>query len=329
MRYLWSIPAAVLAWFVAGFAPTYLTGLPAGSTTFVGTRLDLLVLGGFTGGVLAGLIIGRLRIAVPLVLVVAGGAWWLSGPTLSDTALSATDLPASLLVASVLGAALGALGTRSTVLAAFALSVPVAWYALRPADELVDWLWLWQLNGLLVAIGLTIVLYVACWRRGWPSAYSWLPLTAFYLISFAIVEAVQAVSSAKGRSTDELANAGTDAFFNTFEPILREYWPWLVLAVLLAIPMVALKVRALPPLPAAVRSDDGRGNDAVLSDDLDWIDREDPKRRLLPVRLSRRPSAEDDAQDGAVGLADQPQGAVRGRSDGPQPALLVGEGGDG
>lgn len=324
MRYLWSIPAAVLAWFVAGFAPTYLNGLPAGSTAFVGTRLDLLLLGGFAGGVLAGLIIGRLRIAVPPVLVVAGGAWWLSGHS-----LSAKDLLATLLVASVLGAALGALGTRSTVLAAFALSVPVAWYALRPADELVDWLWLWQLNGLLVAIGLTIVLYVACWRRGWPSAYSWLPLTAFYLVSFAIVEGVQAVSSAQGRSTDEIADAGTDAFFKTFEPILREYWPWLVLAVLLAIPMVALKVRALPPLPPAVSSDDGRGNDAVLSDDLDWIDREEPKRRLLPVRRSRRPSAEDDPQNGAVGLADQPQGAVRGRSDGPQPALLVGEGSDG
>ncbi len=283
MRYLWSVPAAVIAWFVAGFAPTYLNGLPAGSTTFVVSRLDLLLLGGFTGGVLAGLIIGRLRIAVPLVLVVAGGAWWLSVPTMSGTALSEQGLLATLLVASVLGSAFGALGTRNSVLAAFALSVPVAWYALRPADELVDWRWLWQLNGLLVAIGLTIVLYVACWRRGWPSAYSWLPLIAFYVMSFAIVEGVQAVTAAKG-SMDEVATAGTDAFFTSFEPLLREYWPWLTLAVLLAIPMVALKVRALPPPPRAITPDDGRGNDAVLSDDLDWIDREDPKRRLLPAR---------------------------------------------
>jgi hypothetical protein len=279
MRYLWSIPAAVVAWFVAGFAPTYLNGLPSGSTTFVGTRLDLLALGGFTGGVLAGLIVGRLRIAAPLILVVAGGAWWLSGYSLSDKGLLAT-----LLVASVAGASFGALGTRSTVLAAFALSVPVAWYALRPADELQDWRWLWQLNGLLVAIGLTIVLYVACWRRGWRSAYSWLPLTAFYLASFAIVEGLQAMTAAKGKSTDEIANAGTDAFFNAFEPLLREYWPWLTLAVLLAIPMVALKVRALPPPPPPPTIDDGRSNDAVLSDDLDWIDREEPKRRLLPAR---------------------------------------------
>jgi hypothetical protein len=279
MRYLWSLPAAVVAWFVAGFAPTYLSGLPAGSTTFVGTRVDLLVLGGFTGGVLAGLIVGRGRIAVPLMAIVAGGTWWLSGYT-----LSAKGLPATLLVASVIGAFFGALGIRSTVVAAFALSVPVAWYALRPADELQDWRWLWQLNGLLVAIGLTIVLYVACWRRGWRSAYYWLPLTAFYLASFAIVEGLQAVTAAKGKSADVIANAGTDAFFAGFEPLLREYWPWLALAVLLAIPMVALKVRALPPPPPPPAIDDGRGNDAVLSDDLDWIDREEPKRRLLPAR---------------------------------------------
>ncbi|GAA0955442.1 hypothetical protein GCM10009554_63160 [Kribbella koreensis] len=279
MRYLWSIPAAVVAWFVAGFAPTYLKGLPAGSTTFVDPRVDLLVLGGFTGGVLAGLIVGRVRIATPLVLVVAGGAWWLSGYDLSDKGLLAL-----LLVASVAGAFFGALGIRSTVLAAFALSVPVAWYALRPAGELQDWRWLWQLNGLLVAMGLTIVLYVACWRRGWRSAVYWVPLIAFYLASFAIVAGLQAVSAAKGKSTDEIANAGTDAFFDAFEPVLREYWPWLTLAVLLAIPMVALKVRALPPPPPPPVVDDGRTNDAVLSDDLDWIDREEPKRRLLPAR---------------------------------------------
>ncbi|WBQ02208.1 hypothetical protein [Kribbella sp. CA-293567] len=279
MRYLWSVPAAVAAWFVAGFAPSYLTGLPAGSTTFVGTRLDLLVLGGFTGGVLAGLIVARLRYAVPLVLIVAVGSWWLSGYD-----LSAQGLLMSLLVASVVGAGLGALGTRNTVLAAFALSVPVAWFALRPADELQDWLWLWQLNGLLVAIGLTTLLYAACWRRGWPSAYSWLPLSVFYVASFAMVDGIQAVAAAKGQSIDVVADAGTDAFFAAFEPLLREYWPWLLLAVLLAIPMVALKVRALPPPPLAPGADDGRSNDAVLSDDLDWIDREEPKRRLLPAR---------------------------------------------
>ncbi|GAA1568136.1 hypothetical protein GCM10009789_21900 [Kribbella sancticallisti] len=279
MRYLWSIPAAVIAWFVAGFAPTYLRGLPEASSTLVSPRVDLLVLGGFAGGVLAGLIVGRLRIAAPLVLVVAFGVWLLSG-----NPLSARGLLATVLVASVVGAIFGALGSRSSVVAAFALAVPVAWYALRPAADLMDWRWLWQLNGLLVAIGLALVLYVACWRRGWSSAYYWLPLTAVYITAFALVDGVQAVTGASGHSTDEVANAGTDAFFSAFEPLLREYWPWLALAVLLAIPMVALKLRALPPPPPPRSPYDDRTNDAVLSDDLDWVDREEPPRRLLPAR---------------------------------------------
>jgi hypothetical protein len=279
MRYLWSVPAAVIAWFVVGFAPTYLNGLPDGSTTFVPARIDLLVLGGFAGGVVAGLLVGRLRIAVPLVAVVAFGAWWLGGNSLSDKGMLA-----ALLVASVIGSLFGALGTRSSVVAAFALAVPVAWYALRPASELETWRWLWQLNGLLVAVGLALLLYVACWRRGWRSAYYWVPLAAVYVASFAVVDGAQAITQARGRSTDEAADAGTDAFFNAFEPLLREYWPWLVLAVLLAIPMVALKIRALPPPPPPPSPYDDRGNDAVLSDDLDWVDREEPKRRLIPRR---------------------------------------------
>lgn len=278
MRYLWSVPAAVIAWFVVGFSPTYLRGLPD-TSNLISPRLDLLILGGFAGGVFAGLIVGRLRIAAPLVAAVAFGAWWLGGNNLSDRNLLAT-----LLVASVVGAIFGAIGARSSVVAAFALAVPVAWYALRPAVDLGDWRWLWQLNGLLVAIGLALVLYVACWRRGWSSAYYWPPLAAVYVAGYGVVEGVQAVAGAQGRSTDEVADAGTSAFFDTFEPLLREYWPWLVLAVLLAIPMVALKLRALPPPPPARTPYDDRTNDAVLSDDLDWIDREEPKRRLLPAR---------------------------------------------
>lgn len=277
MRALWSVPAAVIAWFVVGFSPSYLAGLPAGASTYLPDRVELLVLGGYAGGVAAGLLAARLRIAVPLVLVVAGGTWWLSGYSLSTRGLLVT-----LLVASVIGGIFGALGTRSTVLAAFALAVPVAWYVMRPADELADWRWLWQLNGLLVAVGLALLLYVACWRRGWPSAYYWLPLAAVYVASFGVVEGVQAINP--GRSTDEIADAATDAFFTAFEPLLREYWPWMVLAVLLAIPMVALKLRALPPPPPPPSPYADRGNDAVLSDDLDWIDREEPRRRLLPRR---------------------------------------------
>lgn len=280
MRYLWAVPAAVIGWFVAGFAPTYLAGLPEATTMFVPAsngRVDLLVLGGFAGGVAAGFLLGRIRYAVPLVLVVAGGTWWLSGHT-----LSARELLITLLAASAVGAFFGALGTRSSVVAAFALALPLAWYAARPAADLADdFRWIWQLNGLLVAVGLTIVLYVCCWRWGWRSAYFWPVLIATYLVSFAVVDGVRAVASAAGRSSDEVAGSGTDAFFQAFEPLLTNYWPWLVLAVLLAIPMTALKLRALPPPPPPLDPYADRTNDAVLSDDLDWIDQREPERKLL------------------------------------------------
>lgn len=280
MRYLWSVPSAVVAWFVAGFAATYLKGLPDGTTLFVPSRLDLLILGGFAGGIAAGLFVRRIRLTLPLVLVVAAGMWWLTGNSFTDTELLLT-----LLVASAVGGLFGALGTRSSVVAAFALAIPVAWLALRPANQLQDWRWLWQLNGLLVAVGLALLLYVACWRRGWRSAYFWVPLAAFYLASFGVVAGVRVVSLAPtGQSVDQTADAATDAFFQSFEPVLREYWPWLVLAVLLAIPMTALKLRALPPPPPPPDPYANRSNDAVLSEDLDWIDREEPRRRLLPRR---------------------------------------------
>jgi hypothetical protein len=281
MRYLWSIPSAVIAWFVGGFAATYLKGLPDGTTLFVPPRIDLLVLGGFTGGVLAGLLIARVRVAVPVVLIVAAGMWWLTGNSWSDRSLVTT-----LLVASALGALFGALGSRSSVVAAFALALPVAWYALRPAQQLTEWRWLWQLNGLLVAIGLALLLYVACWRRGWRSASSWIPLVAVYLTSFGIVAAVRVISSSTGKPMDAVGDTATDAFFQSYQPFLREYWPWLVVAVLLAIPMVVLKLRALPPPPPPPDPYSDKSNDAVLSDDLDWIDRDEPRRRLLARRDS-------------------------------------------
>ncbi|MEV6286821.1 hypothetical protein [Kribbella sp. NPDC051770] len=269
MRYLWAVPAAVIGWFVAGFAPTYLAGLPDDSTLFVPAgsgRVDLLVLGGFAGGVAAGFLLGRVRYAVPLVLVVAAGTWWLSGHS-----FSARDLLITLLAASALGAFFGALGTWSSVVAAFALALPLAWYAARPAAHVDGVHWLWQLNGLLVAVGLAIVLYVCCWRRGWRSAYFWPVLAGWYLVSFAVVNAVKA----------DGIDAATRSFFETFEPLVRDYWPWMVLAVLLAVPMTALKLRALPPPPPPLDPYADRSNDAVLSDDLDWIDQREPQRRLL------------------------------------------------
>ncbi|GAB3821425.1 hypothetical protein [Kribbella italica] len=299
MRYLWAVPAAVIGWFLAGFAPSYLAGLPDAATTFVSAsngRVDLLVLGGFAGGVAAGFLLGRVRYAVPLVLVVAAGTWWLSGHT-----LSARELLITLLAASAVGALFGALGTRSSVVAAFALALPLAWYAARPAADLADdFRWTWQLNGLLVAVGLAIVLYVSCWRRGWRSAYFWPALIATYLLSFAIVDGVRAVASAAGRPADEIADAGTDGFFQSFEPLLTNYWPWLVLAVLLAIPMTALKLRALPPPPPPLDPYADRTNDAVLSDDLDWIDQHEPERRLL-ARYNRATAEEGGSDEQVAG----------------------------
>ncbi|WP_405058298.1 hypothetical protein OG474_36945 [Kribbella sp. NBC_01505] len=280
MRYLWSIPAAVVAWFVGGFSAAYLKGLPGGTTMFVPPRLDLLLLGGFAGGVLAGLLIARVRATVPLVVIVAAGAWWLTGNPWDERGLLI-----SLLVASAVGGIFGAVGTRSSVVAAFALALPLAWYALRPAAQLTDFRWLWQLSGLLVGVGLALALYVACWLRGWRSAYYWIPLTAWYLASFGVVAAVQSIDRAPGgQSFNATVDGAMDAFFNSFEPLLREYGAWLVVAVLLAIPMVALKLRALPPVPPPPDPYAERTNDAVLGDDLDWIDREEPRRRLLSRR---------------------------------------------
>ncbi|MFF0268536.1 hypothetical protein [Kribbella sp. NPDC004536] len=279
MRYLWSIPAAVVAWFVGGFSATYLKGLPEGTTYFVPPRIDLLVLGGFTGGVLAGLLIGRIRIAVPVVLIVAAGMWWATG-----TSFGVHDLLVTLLVATALGGFFGAIGNRSSVAAAFALALPVAWYAMRPAEQLGDWRWIWQLNGLLVGAGLALLLYIACWKRGWRSVSSWLPLAGFYLVCFAAVESIQLVSRSTGKPMDAVGDASTNAFFQSFEPLLREYWPWMVVGVLLAIPMTALKLRALPPPPPPPDPYAERTNDAVLSDDLDWIDQLEPRRRILPRR---------------------------------------------
>jgi len=47
---------------------------------------------------------------------------------------------------------------------------------------------------------------------------------------------------------------------------------------------VALKLRALPPAPPPPDPYADRSNDAVLSDDLDWIDEIEPRRRLLARR---------------------------------------------
>jgi hypothetical protein len=54
MRYLWSIPAGGARLVRGRFSATYLKGLPGVRRLFVPPRIDLVVLGGFAGGVLAG-----------------------------------------------------------------------------------------------------------------------------------------------------------------------------------------------------------------------------------------------------------------------------------
>jgi hypothetical protein len=103
-------------------------------------------------------------------------------------------------------------------------------------------------------------------------------------VCFGVVASVRLISRSSGKPADAVGDASTEAFFQSFEPMLREYWPWMAVGVLLAIPMVALKLRALPPPPPPPDPYADKSNDAVLSDDLDWIDQEEPRRRLLPRR---------------------------------------------
>lgn len=298
-RALWAVPCAVLAWLIAGFGAWYAGGRP-GSTA--GGRLtevvplaagavDVLVVGAVVGGVAAGLVLRRLRLAVPVTLAIGTGAWFLTrnalGPPFDDTRAALI----TLLVGAGAGAVLGALGRRRSELGAVAIALPVAWYVLLPGRLLageVTAARVEDLNGLLVTVGCAVLLYVACWRIGWRSMAIWPVVGAAYLLSFAAIDGAAAVAASRrttgqGPAADRAAEAGMDAFFGAFGNYLEWYWPWLAIAVFLAVMMVALKIRALPPKPPDVRIDD-RPNDAILPDDLDWIDQQEPRRRLIPRR---------------------------------------------
>ncbi|MFC0625445.1 hypothetical protein [Kribbella deserti] len=285
LRALWSVPSAIAAWFVLGFTPSYLSaGNPGALVPSATSSVDVLIIGGFTGGVAVGLLVGRVRASLGLGLLLASAAWWFS----DHSFIEARGLWIVLSVASLAGSLAGALGSRRSVPAAFALTLPLASYIVLPGEPLAQWRWLWELNGLLIAIGLAVLFHVAIWRTGWRAAYYWLPITAAYVASFAFIEACARVAGdlGKGLSADLVADGASDAFFLAFGPFLLAYWPWLAAAFFLAIPMTAMKVRALPP-PSALPADsalDGRGNDAFIPGDLDWIDREEPVRRLLPRR---------------------------------------------
>jgi hypothetical protein len=292
LRALWAVPAAVVAWVLAGFGAWYAGGRPgsAGGVTEVvplaSTAVDVLAVGGVVAGIAAGLVLRRLRAAVPLTLAIGAGAWFLS----SD-AVVANDGLITLLVGTGVGAVLGAVGRRRSEAAAVVIALPVAWYALLPGRLTGERAWTDELNGLLVAIGCALVLYVACWRVGWRAMTVWPVAAASYLVSFAAVEGAAAVAASRrhtaGRPAteraDRAADAGMDAFFGAFGNYLDRYWPWLAIAVFLAVMMVALKIRALPPKPPELFVDD-RPNDAILPDDLDWIDQTEPRRRIIPRR---------------------------------------------
>lgn len=287
LRALWSVPSAIAAWFVVGFAPSYLSGLPEHPGTLVPSAtsaVDVLIIGGFAGGVAVGLLVGRFRLSLALGLVLASAAWWFSDHSFTGD----RGLWIVLSVASLVGSLAGAFGSRRSVPAAFALALPLAAYIVLPEEALGAWRWLWEFNGLLIAIGLAVLMHVAIWRTGWQATYFWLPLTAGFVASFAFIDACERVAAdlGKGLAADAIADGASDAFFNAFGPFLLSYWPWLAAAFFLAIPMTAMKVRALPPPPPPVPDPalEGRGNDAFLPGDLDWIDREEPPRRLLPRR---------------------------------------------
>lgn len=277
-RALWAVPVGVVVWYALGFGPWFLRSrelLPAAPS-----GLDVVVVGGLVGGVLAGMVVRRLQVAVPAVLLAAGGAGWL--------AEQPRWLLVTLLVATGVGTFAGAIGSYRSVLAAIGLALPVASYVVLPGSD-----WAGDrtavFDGLLVSIGFAMLLYIACWHNGWR-ALTWWPMVAgAYLSSFALMAAAEQVAATyRPDDPDAVARAAMDGFSQAFRPFLEVYWPWLAVAVFLAVMIVALKIRVLPPVapvPRPVPLDD-RGNDAYLPDDLGWFDYQEPRR--LVDRLPRR-----------------------------------------
>lgn len=290
-RALWSVPCATVAWYLFGFGPWFF-GQDAmarwSDRSFMpltSAGADVIVTGAVVGGVVAGLIVRRLRLAVPLTVALGTGLWFLAESHAGVVAAD-NDLLVTLLVGTGLASVLGALGSRRSVVGAVAICLPVAYYALLPGTQITSETWAGDLNGVLVAIGFAFVLYIACWRSGWPGLPSWPVVTAAYLVSFALFAAAGAVAdrfTSGAQTTDMVSTTATDAFVHAFRPFLATYWPWLAVATFLAVMMVALKIRAIPPVKPEIAYDD-RPNDAFLPDELDWIDRPEPRRRLVPRR---------------------------------------------
>jgi hypothetical protein len=303
-RALWSVPVAVVVWYVLGFGPWFL-GSQRGAVD-TGARellpvapsaVDVVAIGGLVGGIAAGMVVRRLQIAVPVMLLVAGGAWSLArrAAELADAAPLPQHLRGmfiSLLVATGLGTIAGAVGSYRSVLAAIGLALPVASYVRLPGPEWAGEL-TGEFDGLLLATGFAMLLYVACWHNGWRALTWWPVVTGAYLASFALMSALARVATMFGPGAkpdpDAVAETALDGFVQSFRPFLETYWPWLAVAVFLAVMIVALKIRVLPPatpVPRPVPVDD-RGNDAYLPDDLGWFDHEEEPLRLID-RLPRR-----------------------------------------
>ncbi len=294
-RALWAVPCAAVLWYVSGFGPWFFGAQDAMAPwserellPLTGAGSDVVVVGGAVGGVVAGLVVRRLRFAVPLTVALGTGLWLLARRVQSP--LPSYDeqrqVLIALLVATGLAAVLGAVGSRRSVAAAVAAGIPVAYYALLPGRRLDAWFSVTELNGFMIAIGFALLLYVACWRSGWPAIPSWPLVAASYLSGFAFLTAAGTVADAfdHGRpDRDEIADVATTGFLDAFRPFLATYWSWLVVAVFLGVMIVALKIRALPPAEPEVPYDP-RSNDAFIPDDLDWFDRPEPRRRLIPRR---------------------------------------------
>ncbi len=297
-RALWSVPVAAMLWYVAGFGPWFFGSQDAMASwserrllPLDGSGADVVLVGGAVGGVVAGLVVRRLRLAVPLTVALGIGLWMLA----RKVQIYRTGAPSyheqrvmlfALLVATGLAAIVGALGSRRSVAAAVAAALPVASYALLPGTHTAGQPWLTELNGVMIAIGFALLLYIACWRSGWPAVTSWPLVAASYLVAFALIATAADVARAFSdghRGRDVIANVATDAFVRAFRPFAETYWPWLAVAVFLGVMIVALKIRAVPPAEPVVPYDP-RPNDAFIPDDLDWIDRPEPRRRLIPRR---------------------------------------------
>ena len=293
-RAFWSVPVALVAWYVLGFGVWYLDTDERRLLPLSAGAVDVLVVGGLVGGIAAGMVVRRLQIAVPLVLLAGGGLWWIARPTAAPSEYELRGLLITLLVATGLGGVMGAIGSHRSVLAAIALSAPVASYITVPGP-LWDGDLAGEVSGLLVAVGLSMLLYVACWHNGWRALTWWPVVAGAYLASFALVSALARVATSfrpgVHADPDVVADAAMDTFIGAFRPFLETYWGWLGVAVLVAVMIVALKIRVLPPAPPTARPvlvDDG-SNDAFLPDDLGWFDHAEPRRLIDRLPHRREP----------------------------------------